>query len=71
VTIVFTTTLGYYIIPAILGSPKNQVIGQLIGEQVGKTMNWGLGAALATTLLIITLTVVVVLRRLTSRIGAV
>jgi putative spermidine/putrescine transport system permease protein len=71
VTIVFTTTLGYYIIPAILGSPKNQVIGQLIGDQVGKTMNWGLGAALATTLLVIALTVVVVLRRLTSRIGAV
>lgn len=71
VTIVFTTTLGYYIIPAILGSPKNQVIGELISAQVGQTMNWGLGAALATTLLIIALAVVVVFRALTNRIGRV
>jgi ABC-type spermidine/putrescine transport system permease subunit I len=71
VTIVFTTTLGYYIIPAILGSPKNQMIGELISAQVGKTMNWGLGAALATTLLVVSLVVVVVFRRLTNRIGRV
>jgi putative spermidine/putrescine transport system permease protein len=71
ITIVFTTTLGYYIIPAILGSPKNQVIGELISAQVGKTMNWGLGAALATTLLIVSFTLVVVFRRLTNRIGRV
>lgn len=71
VTIVFTTTLGYYIIPAILGSPKNQVIGELISAQVGKTMNWGLGAALATTLLLVSFTVVVVFRRVTNRIGKV
>jgi putative spermidine/putrescine transport system permease protein len=68
-TIVFTTTLGYYIIPAILGSPRNQVIGQLISDQVGKTMNWGFGAALSTTLLVATLVVVVVFRGVTSRIG--
>jgi putative spermidine/putrescine transport system permease protein len=71
VTIVFTTTLGYYIIPAILGSPKNQMIGELISAQVGKTMNWGLGAALATTLLVVSLTVVVVFRGLTNRSGKV
>ncbi|OCB11963.1 hypothetical protein A5717_18140 [Mycolicibacterium porcinum] len=70
-TIVFTTTLGYYIIPAILGSPKNQMIGELISSQVGKTMNWGLGAALATTLLVVTFVVVVTFRRLATRIGRV
>ncbi|MDA2893311.1 ABC transporter permease [Mycolicibacterium sp. BiH015] len=70
-TIVFTTTLGYFVIPAILGSPRNQMIGELISAQVGRTMNWGLGAALATTLLVVSLAIVVVFRGLTDRIGKV
>jgi ABC-type spermidine/putrescine transport system permease subunit I len=49
--IVFISTLGYYIIPAILGSPRTTMIGQLIATQVGTTLNWGLGAALASILL--------------------
>jgi putative spermidine/putrescine transport system permease protein len=49
--IVFISTLGYYIIPAILGSPRTAMIGQLIATQVGTTLNWGLGAALASILL--------------------
>ncbi|GAB3052280.1 ABC transporter permease [Sediminivirga luteola] len=54
VTIVFVTTLGYYIIPAILGSPREMMIGELIGSQVGTTLNWGYGSALASILLVLT-----------------
>lgn len=68
-TIVFTTTLGYFLIPAILGSPREMMIGQLINQQVGTTLNWGLGAAISAVLLIVALTLVVVFNALGRRIG--
>jgi ABC-type spermidine/putrescine transport system permease subunit I len=61
--IVFISTLGYYIIPAILGSPRTAMIGQLIATQVGTTLNWGLGAALASILLAGTMLSFVLFRR--------
>ncbi|MBK4348825.1 ABC transporter permease [Lacisediminihabitans changchengi] len=69
VTIVFTTTLGYFLIPSILGSPKEAMIGQLISQQVGTTVNWGLGAAISTALLVVSLLLVLILQRLGKRIG--
>ncbi|CAG7606312.1 ABC transporter permease [Leucobacter soli] len=69
ITIVFVTTLGYFIIPSILGSPQQMMIGQLISQQVGTTMNWGMGAAMASVLLIITLAIVLVMQWVGKRIG--
>ena len=69
ITIVFVTTLGYFIIPSILGSPKEMMIGQLISQQVGTTMNWGLGAAMASVLLIITLAIVLVMQWVGKKLG--
>lgn len=43
--IVFITTLGYYIIPSILGGPHNSMIGQLIATEIQVTLNWGRGSA--------------------------
>jgi ABC-type spermidine/putrescine transport system permease subunit I len=61
--IVFISTLGYYIIPAILGSPRTAMVGQLIATQVGTTLNWGLGAALASILLVGTMVSFALFRR--------
>lgn len=69
ITIVFVTTLGYFIIPSILGSPQEMMIGQLISQQVGTTMNWGLGSAMASVLLVITLAIVLVMQMVGRRIG--
>lgn len=69
VTIVFVTTLGYFIIPSILGSPREMMIGQLISDQVGTTLDWSYGAALSCVLLVSTFVVVVALRVLARRIG--
>lgn len=69
VTIVFVTTLGYFIIPAVLGSPQQMMIGQLISQQVGTTMNWGAGAAMASVLLIITLVIVLGMQWVGKRLG--
>ena len=69
VTIVFVTTLGYFIIPSILGSPREMMIGQLISDQVGTTLDWGYGAALSCVLLVATFVVIVALRALARRVG--
>lgn len=68
-TIVFVTTLGYFIIPTVLGSPQELMIGGLISGQVGTTMNWGLGAAMATVLLIVTMALVLAMQVLGRRLG--
>jgi putative spermidine/putrescine transport system permease protein len=51
-SIVFVSSLGYYIAPAILGSSRTTMLGELIAEQVTTTLNWGLASALATLLLV-------------------
>ncbi|MHA3683029.1 ABC transporter permease [Leucobacter sp. HY1910] len=51
----FIQALGYYITPALLGGPKNTMIGELIVQQVSAVLRYGFAAALATMLLAITL----------------
>jgi putative spermidine/putrescine transport system permease protein len=53
--LVFITSLGYYITPALLGGPKDVVIAMLIARQIEYSMNWGFAASLAVLLLAITL----------------
>lgn len=50
--LVFIFALGFYITPALLGGGKTIMLAEYIAVQVNDTLNWGLGAALATTLLI-------------------
>lgn len=53
--IVFIISIGYYVIPALLGGSKNTMISQLIAQQIGEQLNWGFGAAIAMVLLIVVL----------------
>jgi len=50
-TLVFISTLGYYVTPAMLGGPRQLMIAQLIQEQIGDFGNWGMAGALAIVLL--------------------
>jgi putative spermidine/putrescine transport system permease protein len=49
--LVFITSLGYYITPALLGGRQDLMIAQLILIQIGDFGNWGLAGALAIILL--------------------
>ena len=69
IIIVFITTLGYYILPAILGSPQDLMIGQLISQYVGMALNVGLGAALSCILLAVTVGAYLLFRRLNAQTG--
>jgi putative spermidine/putrescine transport system permease protein len=66
-TIVFIATLGYYILPSILGGPSNVMIGELVADKIQTTLEWGLGAAIASVLFVVALGFFYVFYRLTLR----
>ncbi|MFV0678152.1 ABC transporter permease subunit [Variovorax sp. tm] len=51
----FVSALGFFITPALLGSPKQTMVAQIIIQQVQEMMDWGLAAALALVTLVATL----------------
>lgn len=67
--LVFVLTLGYYLTPAVLGSPRQTLMAPLIVTQVRQILNWGRGGAMALVLLSLTLVILgigsLVARRLT------
>ncbi|WP_158969631.1 ABC transporter permease [Chachezhania sediminis] len=48
--LVFLTALGYFITPALLGSPKEQMIATLISQQLREFLDWPFAAALVGVL---------------------
>jgi putative spermidine/putrescine transport system permease protein len=49
--LVFISTLGYYVIPALLGGPRELMVAQLIQDQIGNFGNWGMAGALSLVLI--------------------
>jgi ABC-type spermidine/putrescine transport system permease subunit I len=68
--IVFITTLGYYILPAILGGPQTTVVGQVIAEKIQTTLEWSTATALSGVLLAVSIVGFVAFLRVTRRYGA-
>lgn len=50
--LVFITALGFFIIPALLGGPRDMMIAQLIIFQIEELLNWGFGGAIGVLLLV-------------------
>ncbi|MET4387514.1 putative spermidine/putrescine transport system permease protein [Bradyrhizobium sp. F1.4.3] len=50
--LVLVASLGFFITPALIGGPRDSMIGQLIILQINELQNWQLGSALAAILLI-------------------
>lgn len=57
-TLVFVLSLGFYITPALLGSPQQAMISQLMAQQFTKMSAFGRAGVLALALLLVTLLVV-------------
>ena len=53
--LVFILAIGYYITPALVGGQDGILISNLIAQHIQKTLNWSLGAALGTILLVVVL----------------
>lgn len=64
--LVFILSIGYYITPALVGGPKDQMISYFIAFYTNNTINWGLAAALALNLLIVTLVLYAFYQRLSG-----
>jgi putative spermidine/putrescine transport system permease protein len=60
----FILCLGYYITPALVGGPTDQLISTYIALFTNSTVNWGMGSALGTILLVATLALYFVYNRL-------
>ena len=60
----FILCLGYYITPALVGGPSDQMMSGIIAEAINRENNWGKACALGTVLLVATLTLYFVYNRL-------
>jgi putative spermidine/putrescine transport system permease protein len=58
---VFISALGFYITPALLGSPTDAMISQQIFTQVNGLLKWGRGGAMGVVLLGLTLAMIALL----------
>ncbi len=61
--LVFVLALGFYITPALLGGPRDQMISQLIVEQVERQLDWGFASAIAVLLMAATFAMLFVASR--------
>lgn len=58
--LVFIMSIGYYITPALLGSPNDQMISYFVAFYTNSTINWGMATALGGLLLLATMLLYVV-----------
>jgi putative spermidine/putrescine transport system permease protein len=62
--LVFVLAIGFYITPALLGSPKNTMLSEFIVlKATTGSLDWGLASAMAVVLLVLTLGVLFIASR--------
>ena len=64
--LVFILSIGYYVTPALLGGPTDQMLSYYIAQYTNVTVNWGMACALGALLLAATLVLYAVYRRVTK-----
>ncbi|HEY0905708.1 MAG TPA: ABC transporter permease, partial [Methylophilus sp.] len=69
IMLTFILAVGYYITPAMLGGPDDQLVSYYIANHVNTSLNWGLAAALATLMLAGVMFMYVIFVRLTGGAG--
>lgn len=64
--LVFILSIGYYVTPALLGGPDDQMLSYYIAQYTNVNVNWGMACALGALLLGATLVLYAIYRRTTS-----
>jgi putative spermidine/putrescine transport system permease protein len=64
--LVFVLCLGYYVAPALIGGPADQMIGYFIAYFTNSAVNWGMASALGVILLAAVAALYAVVGRLTK-----
>jgi putative spermidine/putrescine transport system permease protein len=62
--LVFILSIGYYVTPALLGGPDDQMLSYYVAQYANVTVNWGMACALGAVLLAATLVLYAVYRRI-------
>jgi putative spermidine/putrescine transport system permease protein len=60
----FILCLGYYITPALVGGPSDQMLSYFIAFYTNQELNWGMASALGVILLVITFIIFMLYNRL-------
>ncbi|MEW6693487.1 MAG: ABC transporter permease [Pseudomonadota bacterium] len=61
--LVFITSIGYYVTPALLGGASDQMLSYYVAQYTNVEVNWGMACALGAVLLAATLVLFVFYRR--------
>ena len=61
--IVFMSSIGYYITPALMGGPGQTMIAMLIENNINQTLNWEMAASLSVILLLVTLMLFIIFQK--------
>ena len=61
--LVFILSIGYYVTPALLGGPDDQMLSYYVAQYANVNVNWGMASALGGMLLAATLVLYAVYRR--------
>jgi ABC-type spermidine/putrescine transport system permease subunit I len=61
--LVFVLSLGFYVTPALLGSPRQTMIAQTIMVEASDLLDWGQASAAGFVLLVITTTIAAIYNR--------
>ncbi|UCG09178.1 MAG: ABC transporter permease [Desulfobacterales bacterium] len=61
--LVYILAIGYYITPALVGGPKDQMLSYFIAFFTNNTINWGMASGLAVLLLAATIVLYIVFNR--------
>lgn len=61
--LVFVTALGFFITPALLGSPREMMIVQIIIEQIELVLDWGFASAISLLLVVTTFALIWLMNR--------
>jgi putative spermidine/putrescine transport system permease protein len=60
----FILCLGYYITPALVGGPLDQMVSYFVALYTNRELNWGMASALGAVLLAVTMVFYMVFNRL-------
>ncbi len=71
VLLVFVLSLGFYVTPALIGSPQQSLIAQLLASRTRELVDFGGAGALGTVVLVIAMILLLVISRFGRGAGAV
>lgn len=65
--IVFLNTMGYYIVPALVGGQKSQMFSQTIQNELSGVLNWNFASAISIMLVMVTMMIVLASKAATKQ----